>query len=511
MPVRGENKYNIGDLNGNYKVKHLFVGQIGTNLVIENIKDVMSEYVSDVVDYYLTKNNVYISIKNDAVKNKFEDQITSHIYKVSVTGEDTLTCLTCSVKGSQTMVSVTENEKYIIHFTTTNGQKKNDHKNLVVFDVEKQKVIINSYSLDQHIEDYKIVSESEKSIVLVAKFAQLGELLLEKIDIDFESESISTTQLTTEKSVSKYSPYINNENVCVKAIISSLVKPHEIYDVCNDKIEQVSFVTQFDYGFSEANIVSYIGSHNDRVQALVVLPPTLSETNALMLMVLEETAYNEFMYEHSPLLFASSGYVVALINEHGKKSYGEKFERLNARHFNQYGYDDIMMGISGITEQMKNKNEKLSIDINNVHLYGSGIAGSRIAYILGHSKEDYNVEFKSVISHGCIFTMRSYYYQQYENTFEYDMEGPEYENNYWYKLNDALDGVKNWKVPTLISHGDLDYVVDKTNAISLFTALRRQGIIARYVRFPSEGHHIIKRPNVVFLMKQQLSWVEEEH
>jgi dipeptidyl aminopeptidase/acylaminoacyl peptidase len=46
-----------------------------------------------------------------------------------------------------------------------------------------------------------------------------------------------------------------------------------------------------------------------------------------------------------------------------------------------------------------------------------------------------------------------------------------------------------------VIHGALDYRVPDTEGMQMFTALRRQGVPARFLHFPDEGHWIGRVPN----------------
>jgi dipeptidyl aminopeptidase/acylaminoacyl peptidase len=62
--------------------------------------------------------------------------------------------------------------------------------------------------------------------------------------------------------------------------------------------------------------------------------------------------------------------------------------------------------------------------------------------------------------------------------------------------------VKNFKTPTLVTGGELDYRVPYTEDLSMFTSLQRMNVPSRLVIFPDEGHWIGKPQN------QRLWWGE---
>jgi dipeptidyl aminopeptidase/acylaminoacyl peptidase len=69
--------------------------------------------------------------------------------------------------------------------------------------------------------------------------------------------------------------------------------------------------------------------------------------------------------------------------------------------------------------------------------------------------------------------------------------------------------VKDFKTPTLVIHGELDYRVPVGQGMQLFTALQMQKVPSKLVLFPDEGHWILKPQNSVLWYQQFLDWVGE--
>ena len=74
----------------------------------------------------------------------------------------------------------------------------------------------------------------------------------------------------------------------------------------------------------------------------------------------------------------------------------------------------------------------------------------------------------------------------------------------------ALEGrnhVKDWKIPTLVIHGAMDFRVPLEQGISLFTALQRRGIESKFLYFPDENHWILKPHNSVQWHNEVNAWL----
>jgi dipeptidyl aminopeptidase/acylaminoacyl peptidase len=68
---------------------------------------------------------------------------------------------------------------------------------------------------------------------------------------------------------------------------------------------------------------------------------------------------------------------------------------------------------------------------------------------------------------------------------------------------------KEFKTPTLVMHGELDYRVPVGQGMQLFTALQMEKVPSKMVLFPDEGHWILKPQNSLLWYKSVLDWVGE--
>jgi dipeptidyl aminopeptidase/acylaminoacyl peptidase len=68
--------------------------------------------------------------------------------------------------------------------------------------------------------------------------------------------------------------------------------------------------------------------------------------------------------------------------------------------------------------------------------------------------------------------------------------------------------VKEFKTPTLVTHGELDYRVPVGQGLQLFTALQLQKVPSKLMLFPDEGHWISKPQNSVLWYKTAIDWID---
>ena len=71
---------------------------------------------------------------------------------------------------------------------------------------------------------------------------------------------------------------------------------------------------------------------------------------------------------------------------------------------------------------------------------------------------------------------------------EWDLGGPPWENSTDYERWSPSRFAQNWRTPTLVIHGALDYRVPETEGMQTFTALQRQGVpVAASSTSPTRG------------------------
>jgi dipeptidyl aminopeptidase/acylaminoacyl peptidase len=118
--------------------------------------------------------------------------------------------------------------------------------------------------------------------------------------------------------------------------------------------------------------------------------------------------------------------------------------------------------------------------------------------------------FRCLVNHAGLFDHRTMYYTTEELWFvEWDHGGPYFENPAAHEKTNPANLVKEWKTPTLVIHGALDYRVPYSQGIATFTALQRRGIESRFLYFPDENHWIARPGNSLQWHDEVLAWLRK--
>jgi dipeptidyl aminopeptidase/acylaminoacyl peptidase len=245
------------------------------------------------------------------------------------------------------------------------------------------------------------------------------------------------------------------------------------------------------------------GEDKTRIQTFLVKPPDFSPTKKYPVLFLihggPQGAWGEtWSYRWNPQVFASAGYLVVMPNPRGSTGYGQKFiDDING-DWGGKAYDDIMAVADKVAALPY-------ADADRMAAAGGSFGGYMIDWILGHTNR-----FKALISHSGVYDLRSMAGETEELWFPmWEFKGMPWDNPEMYAQWSPSFFAKEFKTPTLVLHGELDYRVPVGQGMQLFTALQLQKVPSKIVLFPDEGHWISKPQNSVLWYGQFLEWVGE--
>jgi dipeptidyl aminopeptidase/acylaminoacyl peptidase len=194
-------------------------------------------------------------------------------------------------------------------------------------------------------------------------------------------------------------------------------------------------------------------------------------------------------------MFAATGAALIIVNPRGSFGYGQKFVDEISKDWGGKVYTDLMNGLDAALA----KNPW--IDRNALGAAGGSYGGYMVNWIAGHS-----TRFKALVSHAGPFNLENMATATEELWFpDWEYGGPPWDPKAMasqYRTYSPHLFVKNFKTPTLVTGGELDYRVPYTEDLSMFTSLQRMNVPSRLIIFPDEGHWIGKPQN------QRLWWSE---
>jgi dipeptidyl aminopeptidase/acylaminoacyl peptidase len=214
---------------------------------------------------------------------------------------------------------------------------------------------------------------------------------------------------------------------------------------------------------------------------------------------------DSWSYRWNPELFAANGYVVVMINPRGSTGYGQAIVDGVNGDWGGKPFTDLMTGLDYAEQHYS------FIDKNRECALGASYGGYMANWVLGHTDR-----FKCIVTHDGMFNPESAYGATEEMWFnEWEFKGhpwdyygkPDSENPFrkWAPMLSA----KNFKTPTLVIHGQLDYRLDVSEGFQLFDTLQRLKVPSKMLYFPDEGHWVLKPQNAQLWYKTVNDWVDE--
>jgi dipeptidyl aminopeptidase/acylaminoacyl peptidase/protein-disulfide isomerase len=254
----------------------------------------------------------------------------------------------------------------------------------------------------------------------------------------------------------------------------------------------------------------FTASDQTKVQGFLIKPPGFDPAKKYPLKFLihggPQGAWGDaWSYRWNAELFAANGYVVVMINPRGSTGYGQAFVDAINGDWGGKPFTDLMQGLDYAEQHYP------FIDKTRECALGASYGGYMANWVLGHTDR-----FKCIVSHDGMFDPESAYGTTEELWFnEWEFKGkpwdyygkPDAENPYR-KWSPALSA-KNFKTPTLVIHGQLDYRLDVSEGFQLFTTLQRLKVPSKMLYFPDEGHWVLKPQNSQLWCKTVNDWVDQ--
>jgi dipeptidyl aminopeptidase/acylaminoacyl peptidase len=248
----------------------------------------------------------------------------------------------------------------------------------------------------------------------------------------------------------------------------------------------------------------FTGAENTKVQGFLIKPPNFNPTQKYPVKFLihggPQGAWGDsWSYRWNPELFAANGYLVVMINPRGSTGYGQKFiDEING-DWGGRPYRDLMLGLDHAEKTYP------FIDKDRECALGASYGGYMVNWIAGNT-----TRFKCLVSHDGMFNTDSAWGTTEELWFnEWEFRGTPWTNRELYRKWSPHLRAANFKTPTLVVHGQLDYRLDISEGFQLFTTLQRQKVPSKMLYFPDEGHWVLKPQNSRLWYKTVNDWVDQ--
>jgi dipeptidyl aminopeptidase/acylaminoacyl peptidase len=279
-------------------------------------------------------------------------------------------------------------------------------------------------------------------------------------------------------------------------------EPYEITHLNNALLAQLDLPKMESFWFTAAD--------KTKLQGFLIKPPAFDPAKKYPVKFLihggPQGAWGDaWSYRWNAELFAANGYVVVMINPRGSTGYGQAVVDGVNGDWGGKPFTDLMEGLDAAERKFP------FIDKSRECALGASYGGYMANWVLGHTDR-----FKCIVTHDGMFNPESAYGTTEELWFnEWEFKGkpwdyygkPDAENPFrkWSPMMSA----KNFKTPTLVIHGQLDYRLDVSEGFHIFDTLQRLKVPSKMLYFPDEGHWVLKPQNSRLWYKTVNDWVDQ--
>jgi dipeptidyl aminopeptidase/acylaminoacyl peptidase len=217
-------------------------------------------------------------------------------------------------------------------------------------------------------------------------------------------------------------------------------------------------------------------SDGQKIGSWLVLPPDASADTPAPLVVFVHGgpvgSWNTWSWRWNPQLLAANGYAVLLPDPAISTGYGHAFVQRGYGRWGAEPYTDVIAAVDGALERP-------DLDKERTALMGGSFGGYMANWVAGSTDR-----FRAIVTHASLWELRGFH-----GTTDY---GPDWEREFGDPYADASRyeewspsrQLSNLSTPMLVIHGERDLRVPISEALRMWTDLRRHKVPARFLYFP---------------------------
>lgn len=387
---------------------------------------------------------------------------------------------------------------------------ESDRFRLVVCDRKSGEIKNLTEDFDQWVE---AIAWSPDSKTIYFTSENKGEAPIYSLDVAAANAPVSAARIRSN-AIHEITRGVNDELSVTpdgKTVVFtrlSVQAPTEVYkmDLDSKKAEELSHLNDATLAKIDMQPVEpfwFAGAGGTKVQGFLVKPPRFNKDEKYPVKFLihggpQGQWGDEWSYRWNAELFAADGYVVIMVNPRGSTGYGQAFVDGVNKDWGGKPYIDLMNGLDYAEKTYP------FIDKDRECALGASYGGYMINWVLGHTNR-----FKCLVSHDGMFNTESAYGSTEELWFpEWEFGDTPWTNREGYRKWSPHLFAAQFKTPTLVVHGQLDYRLDVSEGFQLFTTLQRLKIPSKMLYFPDEGHWVLKPQNSQLWYKTVDGWVD---
>ncbi len=256
------------------------------------------------------------------------------------------------------------------------------------------------------------------------------------------------------------------------------------------------------HGFGRHEEVAITGARGDDVQMWLVYPPGFDPRKKWPVMHVihggPHTAFGDsWHWRWNHQVFAAQGYVVACVNYHGSSSFGFEFLDCITGHWGEYELQDIEAGTDWLLKRRW-------VDRQRIVATGGSYGGYLVAWMNGHVPAG---RYRAYVCHAGCYDWQAMYADDACCWHRKELGAAYWEDPARIAAQSPHSFAAQFKTPTLVMHGQLDYRVPDAQGLAYYNTLKSLGVPARLVWFPDENHWVLKARNSRLWYHEFFAWL----
>ena len=251
----------------------------------------------------------------------------------------------------------------------------------------------------------------------------------------------------------------------------------------------------------QADILCYTAADGTPIGSWLALPPDASAEHPAPLVVFAHGgpigSWNGWSWRWNPHLLVERGYAVLMPDPAISIGYGQRMVERGWGRWGETPYTDILTALDGALT-------RADLDASRTALAGGSYGGYMANWVAGHTDR-----FRAIVTHASLWDLRPFHGTTDTGVdWEHEMGDP-YRQPEFYERQSPAAHIGSIKTPMLVIHGERDFRVPLSEALMLWTDLRRHGVPARFLYFPDENHWILKPKNSRIWYETVLAFLDE--
>jgi dipeptidyl aminopeptidase/acylaminoacyl peptidase len=404
--------------------------------------------------------------------------------------------------GYDTNPSVSANGKYIAWQSMERDGYESDRNRLCVYELETGKKTYVTEQFDSNVDAYTWANDN-KTLYFVGTWH--GTTHVYSTNLKGQVKKITDGQYD-----------YTDVALCGKKLLCGRqsmkeAKEYSLVDVKKGNATQLTHENQYfrdniDWGDVQPRTCKSVDGKD--ILSWIVLPPRFDANKKYPALLFCEggpqSPVSQFWsYRWNMQIMAANGYIVVCPNRRGLPGFGQEWLEEISTNYTGRCMDDYKSAIDDACKLPY-------VDKNRLGCVGASFGGFSVYWLAGN----HDKRFKAFIAHDGIYNLEAQYTETEEAWFtNWDLGGAP-----WLKddatiqrtfQNSPHKFIDKWDTPILCIHGEKDYRIVASQAMSAFNAARYRGVPAQLLIFPDENHWVLKPQNGILWQRTFFAWLDK--